>query len=331
MSGDQKPGGGEVLSQDASLRLRTHAETAAAPVGLGEGLRLVTDARPGSQGTVRPPAPRGDAPPPRPSPRAPLRGRVWRALWPKLVAVGLFAGCWALVVWSGWRPPYALPGPGTVAGDLWHLVSADDKFWSSLLTTSRRALTGFALAITVGTVLGIAVARSRILRAGVGSLITGLQTMPSITWFPLAILLFGTNETAITFVVVLGAAPSIANGILSGIDHVPPAFTRLGTVLGARGSHLYRHIILPAALPSYVAGLNQGWAFAWRSLMAGELLVVIAERPSIGSRMAFSQEFGNAPRLIAYMMVILVVGMLADYVFASASRTIRRRRGLATD
>ena len=115
--------------------------------------------------------------------------------------------------------------------------------------------------------------RSRVLRAAVGSLITGLQTMPSIAWFPLAILLFKLTEAAIMFVVVLGAAPSIANGLISGVDHVPPIMLRAGRVLGAKGISAYRHVMLPAALPSFIAGLKQGWAFAWRSLMAGELLV----------------------------------------------------------
>ena len=106
--------------------------------------------------------------------------------------------------------------------------------------------------------------------------------MPSIAWFPLAILLFKLSEQAIMFVVVLGAAPSIANGLIAGVDHIPPILLRAGRVLGARGVTAYRHVVLPASLPSFVGGLKQGWAFAWRSLMAGELLVIIAGKPSIG-------------------------------------------------
>jgi NitT/TauT family transport system permease protein len=259
-----------------------------------------------------------------------LSGRIWRGAWPKLIAVGLFVAIWQVVVLTGWRPEFALPGPLTVLHSLADIVGTE-KFWQSLTTTLTRAVVGFAAAIAIGTALGLAVSRSRVLRSGVGSLITGLQTMPSIVWFPLAILLFQLSEQAITFVVVLGAAPSIANGIISGIDHVPPAFTRLGTVLGARGWSLYRHVVVPAALPSYVAGLNQGWAFAWRSLMAGELLVVIPGATSLGSRLQYAQEFANAADLIAYMLVILVIGMLADWVFSSASRRMRARRGLAAD
>lgn len=257
------------------------------------------------------------------------RGAVgaWRAAWPKLAAVGLFVLVWQGVVWSAWKPPYVLPGPQTVAAKLQEMAGTA-TFWTALSTTGVRALIGFAIAVAAGTALGLAVARFGVLRAAVGSLLTGLQTMPSITWFPLAILLFRLSEQAIMFVVVLGAAPSIANGIISGIDHVPPAFTRLGTVLGARGWRLYQHVVVPAALPTYVAGLNQGWAFAWRSLMAGELLVIIEARPSLGSRLAFAQEFGDSTSLIAYMVVILVAGMLADFAFSSASRRLRARRGL---
>ena len=129
---------------------------------------------------------------------------------------------------------------------------------------------------------------------------------------------------------VLGAAPSIANGVISGIDQVPPAFWRLGRVLGAGPFAMYRNIILPAALPGYVSGLTQGWAFAWRSLMAGELLVIIAERPSLGAQLEFARQLAKAPQLLGTMLVILVIGMLVDGLFSSASRRMRERRGLAT-
>ncbi len=207
--------------------------------------------------------------------------RLWTAAWPRLIAVALFVGLWQVVVWSKWRPDYVLPGPAAVATRLGELAG-EGRFWQAVATTVRRGLTGFAFAVVVGTVIAIAVSRFRPLRTGVGSFISGLQSMPSIAWFPLAVLLFQLNESAIFFVVVLGAAPSIAGGLLSGIDHVPPLLRRAGHVLGARGLVAYRHVVLPAALPAYVSGLRQGWAFAWRSLMAGELLVIIANRPSLG-------------------------------------------------
>jgi NitT/TauT family transport system permease protein len=257
----------------------------------------------------------------------PVSLQVWAWLWPKMLAILMVLAFWQLVVWTGWKPEYVLPSPFTTLSALFDMLGTD-RFWSALGTTMIRAVIGFTIALLVGTAIGIAVAKVRPLRMAVGALITGLQTMPSISWFPLAILLFGINEQAILFVVVLGAAPSIANGVINGIDHVPPAYLRLGTVMGAGGAALYRHIVLPAALPGYVAGLTQGWAFAWRSLMAGELLVIIAEKPSLGGTLDFARQLNKAPLLLATMLVILILGMLVDGLFSTAARKLRERRGL---
>jgi len=264
--------------------------------------------------------------------RAPRKSgarRAWAWSWPKLLAIGIVLAIWQIVYWSGWRPAYVFPSPLETFAELGEMIRTG-RFWSALGTTLSRAAIGFGAALVVGTAIGILVARLTPLRLAVGSLITGLQTMPSIAWFPFAILLFGLNEQAILFVVILGAAPSIANGVISGIDHVPPAFSRLGRVLGAGPVSMYRDIVLPAALPTYVSGLTQGWAFAWRSLMAGELLVIIAEKPSLGAQLEFARQFSQASTLLATMIIILVVGMLVDALFSYASRSLRRSRGLET-
>lgn len=258
-----------------------------------------------------------------------LGPRLWSATWPKLLAVALALGAWQLVVWSGWRPEYVLPGPRVVLSRLWSDLG-EWSTWEAIFTTLRRAATGFAMALVVGGLLGIAVSRSKVLRSGVGSLITGLQTMPSIAWFPLALLLFQLSEGAILFVVVIGAAPSIANGVISGIDHVPPLLRRAGASLGATGLAAYRHVVVPAALPTVVAGLKQGWAFAWRSLLAGELIVIIATKPSLGATLQFEREFADTAGLISVMLIILMIGILVDgLVFANLERSMRRRRGLS--
>ena len=163
-----------------------------------------------------------------------LGRRIWSATWPKLAAIGLGLAIWQVVVWSGWRPEYALPAPSTVFERLGELI-ADGTVLDALSVTARRAAAGFALALVIGVLVGAVVASSKIARSAVGSMITGLQTMPSIAWFPLAILLFKLSEGAILFVVVLGAAPSIANGLIAGIDHVPPVLLRAGHTMGAGG------------------------------------------------------------------------------------------------
>lgn len=256
--------------------------------------------------------------------------RIWGATWPKIAAIGLVVVGWQLTVLSGWKPDYVLPGPWAVTQELADQVTTS-SFWHAVATTMRRGLTGFALAIAVGLFIGVAVARFRILRAAIGSLITGLQTMPSIAWFPLAILLFQISERAILFVVVLGAAPSIANGVIAGVDYIPPVLRRAGLNLGARGLAMYRHVILPASMPSIVSGLKQGWAFAWRSLMAGELLVIIAERPALGVRLDQFRQQIDAVGVIATMVVILVIGILVDVAFNVVNQNIRRRWGVADE
>jgi len=254
--------------------------------------------------------------------------RVWKATWPKVAAVVLGIGIWQLVVWSGWKPEFALAPPHDAWDDLWRYLT-DGTLTTALGITMRRAAVGFTLAVVIGTIVGSLVARIRPLRAAFGSLITGLQTMPSIAWFPLAILLFQLSERAILFVVVLGAAPSIANGLIAGADTIPPILLRAGRVLGARGLAAYRYVILPASLPSFVGGLKQGWAFAWRSLMAGELLVVIRGKESIGFLLAQNRAVNNSSGLLASMIVILVIGVVVDSVlFGTLERAIRRRWGL---
>lgn len=254
--------------------------------------------------------------------------RIWSAAWPKLLAIAIILGVWQAAVWTRWKPEYALPPPADVWRELVVNQFATSEFWRGILTTLRRAVVGFTLAAVLGLVLGVAVARIRVLRAAIGSMITALQTMPSIAWFPLAILLFQLTENAIQFVVILGAAPSIANGVITGVDYVPPLLLRAGRNIGARGLSLYRYVIAPASLPAIVAGLKQGWAFAWRSLMAGELLVIIPGVPSIGAQLNFARELNDAPWVIAVMVVIFVVGIAVDVAFGAADRAIRQRWGV---
>lgn len=260
-------------------------------------------------------------------PRRRFAAAAWRATWPKLMAVAIALVVWQLVVASGWKPEYVLPGPAEVFAKLFanfgDMVAAGAN-------TLRRAVVGFAAAIVIGVALGTLVSGSRVMRSAIGSLITGLQTMPSIAWFPLAILLFTLSEQAIYFVVVLGAAPSIANGLIAGVDNVPPLLTRAGRALGARPWPRFVHVTLPAATPTFVGGLKQGWAFAWRSLLAGELLVVVPGVYALGQRLQYEQEFADAAGLMAVMIVILVIGIAVDLVFfGSVERWVRRRHGLS--
>jgi NitT/TauT family transport system permease protein len=254
--------------------------------------------------------------------------RAFAATWPKVLAIGLALLAWQSVIWLGIKEDYQLAPPSQVFPVLWEQLG-DGTIWRALQITLARVAIGFAMALVIGIVVGIAVAQSKILRSGVGSLITGLSTMPSVAWFPLALLLFGVSEGAIRFVVILGAAPSIANGLIAGVDQVPPLLLRAGRVLGATGMAKWRHVILPAAFPPFLSGLKQGWAFSWRSLMAGELLVIIRGQQSVGFLLDNARQLNDSEGMLAAMLVILAIGIVVDaLLFGAAERWTRRRWGL---
>ena len=255
-----------------------------------------------------------------------LAKRAWASLWPKVLAVVIVLAVWQLIHLSGWKKDI-FPGPGATLANLGDQLKTG-MLWHAIRTTLERAVIGFGLAVLIGAVIGALVSRIRPLRAAFGSLITGLQTMPSIAWFPFAIILFGINTTAILFVIVLGAAPSIANGLIAGVDYTPPLLLKAGAMMGLRRVSLYRHLILPASMPAVVAGLRQGWAFAWRSLMAGELLVIIANQPSLGVLLSTDQDQADMQSATAIIIVILVIGILVHTLFSLADQAIRRRWGL---
>jgi sulfonate transport system permease protein len=262
---------------------------------------------------------------PRPARRSAVG--VWSALWPKLAAVAVTLTIWQLVVWSGWRPPTTLPGPWQVltrlAGDLQHV-----DFYAGIGVTLRRAALGYAMAAGAGIAVAIFIARIKLVRRAVGSLLVGLQSMPSIAWFPLAILLLQHSEGAITLVVLMGAAPAIAGGLLTGIDQVQPMLIRVGRAMGADGLRLYQHVILPAALPAFVGGLKQGWAFAWRSLMSAELLVVAGNQASIGQQLQSARNLADTQQMLALMIVIFVIGVVIDSLFGALDSQVKQRWGL---
>jgi NitT/TauT family transport system permease protein len=264
------------------------------------------------------------------SPAGPDRGkavrRAWAALWPKALAIVLVLALWQAVTLTGWKH-YVLKGPGPVLADLWD-QAVHGNLWSVIGATLQTALIGYGLALLIGTVIGIAVSRIPPLRAAFGSIITALTTMPSIAWVPFAIIIFGENTSAILFVVILGAAPSIAGGLITGVDYTPPLLLRAGATMGLRGYARYRYLILPASLPAYIAGMKQGWAFAWRSLMAGELVVQIVGQFTIGQQLSVDQQNLDFAGATATLIVILIIGLAVDTVFTKIDLGVRRRRGL---
>jgi NitT/TauT family transport system permease protein len=256
-----------------------------------------------------------------------IGAKVWAAAWPKLLALVLALAIWQIVYLSGFKSAI-LPGPATTLTDLWHQLHGA-LLWTAIGTTLRRAVIGFAIALVIGTVVGALVSRIRPLRAAVGSLITALQTLPSIVWVPFAIILFGANTTAILFVIVMTAAPAIANGLIAGADFLPPLLLRAGKTRGLRRIALYRHVIMPATLPAYVNGLKQGWVFGWHGLIAAEIVVIILGQPSLGVLLSNDQDQADMAGAIAIILVILIIGIAVDVLFNAVNGRIRNRWGVA--
>jgi len=260
----------------------------------------------------------------------------WRralAVWlPPLVALLLFLLVWQLVWASAITSEYKVPAPIAVWDEFLTTLGGGQVFvWSILWTSISRAFLGFAIALVIATPLGLLVAKVKVVRSAIGPLLSGLQSLPSVAWVPAAVLWFGLTDATIYFVVLAGSIPSIANGLVAGIDQIPPILPRVGKVLGARGLTSARHILLPAALPGYLAGCKQGWAFSWRSLMAAE---IIAAGPllgfGLGAYLKQGSDFSNMPGVIAAIFLILIVGIGIELVvFRPIERRVLRARGLS--
>jgi NitT/TauT family transport system permease protein len=264
-------------------------------------------------------------PPPGPG----LGKRLVRGLLPPLVFLVALLGVWQLAYVAEVKPPYALPSPAQVGAVFWEAV-IDGRAANAIWTSLSRGGLGFALSLVVGTLLGLAMWWSRWLRAAIGPIVSGLQSLPSVAWVPAAIIWFGLTDAAIYTVVLLGAVPSIANGLLSGMKQVPPLFDRVGRVLGLSALGRTRYVLLPAALPGYLGGLRQGWAFAWRSLMAAELITYSpALGQGLGQLLNLGRELSQMALVITAIGLILVVGIAIELlVFAPIERRVLNRRGL---
>ncbi|GHF25444.1 sulfate ABC transporter permease [Streptomyces mashuensis] len=265
-----------------------------------------------------------------PRARSPWRETLLRKTLPPLVAAALVLAVWKLLVLAGVTDTYKLPDPSAVWASLRRLW-LEGTLLGIVWTSVSRGLLGFFAALAIGTPLGLLVARVPLVRAAIGPVLSGLQSLPSVAWVPAAVIWLGITDAAMYAVILLGAVPSIANGLVAGIDQVPPLYLRAGRTMGATGVRGARFVLLPAALPGYVAGLKQGWAFSWRSLMAAEL---IASSPDLG--LGLGQFLENArtdsdmPGVLLGILLILFVGIAVDLaVFSPLERRVLRTRGLA--
>ncbi len=228
-----------------------------------------------------------------------------------------------LRIWS----PVLLPAPVRVAEYL-QSAAADGTLWQAVLITMKRLLLGYIIGLVAGVPLGLLTARWTVLHDTIGTLALGLQTLPSVCWVPLALLWFGQSEAAMLFVVVMGTLWSVVIATDTGVRHVPPIYRRAALTMGSKNLHIWLRVILPAALPFIISGMKQGWAFAWRSLMAAEIFVTILSGFGLGQLLHYGRELNAMDQVIAIMFVIVAIGLAADKTFFSpVERFLHRRWG----
>ncbi|POH57309.1 ABC transporter permease [Arthrobacter glacialis] len=257
------------------------------------------------------------------------KGFDWSRVFLPVGALAVLLLAWQFYVSLGLRRRDQVPGPLDVLGSLGSLW-ADGTVQEALGTSLQRGILGFTISVLVATPIGLLLAQVQVLRRAFGPLISGLQVLPSVAWVPAAIIWFGLTDGTVYFVVLMGAIPSIINGLISGVDQIPPEFRRMGQVLGASRWEMAVRVVLPAALPGYVAGLKQGWAFSWRSLMAAEIIAVGGTLGfGLGSMLEQGRQLADMGIVMSAILTILFVGIAVElFIFAPVEKRLLRGRGL---
>jgi NitT/TauT family transport system permease protein len=281
--------------------------------------------------------------------RSNILGILQRVLiW--LLMIAAWEGAYRTIGWKPWK----FPAPSHIVDSLLGMLNIHTAFGDPLqagwprvqqaparqqpvltsplitanLVSAARLAVGFVISIILGGVVGLMMWRLAPLDHFLGPLLLGLQTLPSVCWVPLAVLIFGINETGVMFVLVMGSFSAIAIALRDGLRTMPPLYRRAGLMLGAKGWKLYRYVLLPASLPAFATSLRQGFSFAWRSLLGAELILAV-EHHGLGFLLATGRDFADVAQVVAVMIVMVVIGMLADrWVFAKLQQAVNARFGL---
>jgi NitT/TauT family transport system permease protein len=236
-------------------------------------------------------------------------------------------GLWWLATASGRWSAVILPPPQAIAEYLWSGL-LDGSILESTLVTMKRLLVGYFMGVAIGLPVGLLMASNQSVEDTVGSVALGFQTLPSVCWVPLALIWFGQSESAMLFVVVMGTTWSVMIATSHGARNIPPILGRAARTMGSQGFHRWTRVVLPASLPFLVTGMKQGWAFAWRSLMAAEIYVTILTGFGLGHLLHYGRELNAMDQVIGVMLVIVAIGLVADRIlFSPWERFLHERWG----
>ena len=228
----------------------------------------------------------------------------------------------SLNIWSA----HIFPSSIQVAQDLAYGI-ADGSLIFAIATSMWRLIIGLIISIAGGITLGIFMARIESVNQTIGSLVLGLQSVPSVAWVPLALLWFGLTDAGIIFVTVASSLFAVTINTYSGMKNVPTSYIAAARNMGASGVQLITNVMLPAAFPYLISGFKQGWAFAWRGVIGAEIIFSFL---GLGFLLNIGRELNDISQVIATMLVIMVIGIVIDgLVFKKIERKVMSRWGLA--
>ncbi len=243
-----------------------------------------------------------------------------------ILFISVFVGIWQLIYLTGIWPKISLPSPLMVGESFYELLQ-NNMLIISIGMTMYRLIIGFMISIVIGMIIGLAMVKFPAFGKTMGSFAIGLQSFPSIAWVLFAILLIGLNDYGILFVVVLSSVFSVMISTYSGMRNIPIIYIRAAKNMGAKGFHLFRYLMIPAATPALIDGLKQAWSFAWHALIGAEILM--AASIGIGHILLIGREFEAMDQIIASMITIFALGMIFDrIIFMKIEDKVREKWGL---
>ncbi|RHW30599.1 ABC transporter permease [Oceanobacillus profundus] len=245
----------------------------------------------------------------------------------RVLFIGILAVIWEVASRLSSVPDFMFPGVLQVLETLFTGITGG-QITEAMFRSIGRLLFGFIIASTLGLFLGYLIWRFKIVDETLGFLVVALQSIPSIVWLPLAIVWFGLGETAILFVVTIGATWTMTMNTTSGFKNVPTLYQRVAKTFGSSGFHLLRTVIIPASVPQIISGMRLAWAFSWRALMAGELL---GAGGGLGHLLETGRSLGQMDLVISVMIIIAIIGTIIDnVVFTKLDRSIQKKWGLSS-
>ncbi|RKQ35687.1 ABC transporter permease [Oceanobacillus halophilus] len=249
----------------------------------------------------------------------------WNLIIKRILFLVVVIGIWQLIFTLNIFEDIIFPSPFKVFTALYEGFAGGD-FFVALGASFKHLFSGLSLAIVIGTIIGVIFGKSKQADETAGMYLIAMQSIPSIVWVPLAIMLFGFTEFAVVFVIVLGGTFVMALNVRSAIHNVPPQLTRAARTMGTKGFPLFYRVEIPASIPYFMSGLRLAWAFSWRALMAGELL---SNGPGLGYTLSYAQDYARMDQVIGIIIIIGVIGALVDhFVFSKLEKTVMRRWGL---